>query len=481
MNHPPGGDGQGGTFSDATLSKNNVEYTHDQIVNYSKLMDTQSYENTALGDKHLTDKTDLQKKVPLAEKIIKTFNQSQDKYDSNSIYVFIERIGEQANLGKLHPLRVAHILRKKLDIKNIVDIKTIGKNRVKVIFTNIKDANAVVTNKNLEIENLKAFIPNHLLEKKGLVRGVDTYFEDDYILDNIESPVLVKSIKRRMKKVEDEGQIKFVKRQHILISFEGNLIPPEIRIDCVVFPVEIFYGTVTQCFKCYRYGHISKQCRSTVNICRNCTKPNEENHVCTKDDSYCIHCKVLGHPSSSKKCPSFEKQKRIKKIMIDNNLTFIEAKEFCETSFSGVSIQNRFSALSENNFPQLNGKNTSLSQPTRRNKPNPTYFSQPSTSSSYNTVTSNNPAQKKRKYQSSSPIEPMFPFTFGPPTPLPPNPKNLNTSAEDENCKLVEYISKFVFNYIQQQKTPEELKKLNFNFVKNEMAQIIGKSLPYKK
>lgn len=101
--------------------------------------------------------------------------------------MFVERTGDNANLDKLHPLRVAHILRKKLLVKHIIDIKEMGKNRVKVVFNNIQGANDLVNNNNLAQENLRAFIPNHLLEKKGLIRGVDTYFDEEYILQNIES------------------------------------------------------------------------------------------------------------------------------------------------------------------------------------------------------------------------------------------------------------------------------------------------------
>ncbi|CAG9762643.1 unnamed protein product [Ceutorhynchus assimilis] len=189
----------------------------------------------------------------------KCFNTFTDKYNLSCIYVMIENTSKE-NFGRVHPLRVGHILHKKLMIQNIIEVKPVGKNRVRVQLKSLKDANLLINNVALEKENLRAFIPNHLLETKGLIRGVDTFFEESYILQNINSSSKVTEIKRFTKKVYKEDSSFIVKKQTVLITFEGNILPAEVSIDTVFFPVEMYYGKVTQCFKCLSYGHISKQC-----------------------------------------------------------------------------------------------------------------------------------------------------------------------------------------------------------------------------
>lgn len=97
---------------------------------------------------------------------IKYFKLNPDKYNSNNIYVYIEKTNDQ-NIGRLHPMYVGHILHKKLQIKNITDIKSIGKNRIKVQVKTTLDANNLINNNLLCSENLRAYIPNHLLEKRA--------------------------------------------------------------------------------------------------------------------------------------------------------------------------------------------------------------------------------------------------------------------------------------------------------------------------
>lgn len=131
---------------------------------------------------------------------IKQFSMKCDKYNSNTYYVYVEST-DNHNLGRLHALKVGHILHKKFHVNNITEIKSIGKSRVRIHLKTKLDANNLVTNKQLATENLRAFIPNHLLEIKGLIRGVDTFFENYYLKDNIISPSPVTDITRMKKKL----------------------------------------------------------------------------------------------------------------------------------------------------------------------------------------------------------------------------------------------------------------------------------------
>ena len=241
---------------------------------------------------------------------IKLFNPDSDKYNSNNIYVYIEKTNDQ-QIGRLHPLLVGHILHKKLCIKNIISIKSSGRNRIKVQVKSTKDANDLVNNRLLPPENLRAFIPNHLLEKKGLIRGVDTYFDNEYLKENIISSSKIFEVQRMQRKVEKDSKTVYVPKQTVILTFDGNYLPNRVEINSVIFNVEPFYGRVTQCFNCLKYGHVSRQCRASNSLCINCGKVKSEDHACLESDAYCIHCKVKGHKSNSRNCTYYEEQKKI--------------------------------------------------------------------------------------------------------------------------------------------------------------------------
>lgn len=125
----------------------------------------------------------------------KTFNINKSYLYSDNVYVFIEKLNTD-NIGRLHPMAVGHILHQKLKISNIKRIQKVGKNRVRVQLETLKDANNLINNKELNNENLKAFIPNNLLERKGVIKEVDTIFNEEYLLKNIITTSTVTEVRR---------------------------------------------------------------------------------------------------------------------------------------------------------------------------------------------------------------------------------------------------------------------------------------------
>ncbi|CAG9762658.1 unnamed protein product [Ceutorhynchus assimilis] len=456
---PPDGEGVEGTLNNALNESGGSDNTMEISENYGNNVSPT--------------------KQPDNDQPKKMFNIFSDKYNIKFIYVMIEST-ESENFGRIHPLKVGHILHKKLFLKNFIEIKSMGKNRVRVQLHSLKDANDLLNNSALKAEKLRAFIPNHILESKGIKRGVDTFFSEEYISTNIKSSSRLISVKRMEKNVTDkDGQSIKVKKQMVLLTFEGNLLPNDVK-NSVSFPVERFYGRAAQCFKCLKFGHISKQCRAKDSLCISCGQMVIENtvHNCDTADVFCIHCQVRNsHKSVSPKCPYFKKQQKIRTIMVDNNITFTEAEKLCENSFATVTTSNRFNNLENlsdyhTNFPPLSNKFTksSLSQPNpsqRRSLPaNILSHSQPSTSSCTN-------INKKRKIIILNSPEPMFPFTFGPSTPLAANTLSNQDILEKEKNNLINSISGYVISLLGKIKTIEDIKNIKLDSLKKEMVELI--------
>ncbi|XP_072403146.1 uncharacterized protein [Diabrotica undecimpunctata] len=308
-------------------------------------------------------------------------------------------------------------------------------------------------------------------DEKGIIHDVDTRYDTDYLKKHIDSSVKITDIKRMHRKVDKDGKTEYVPRRNIIVIFEGNVLPTHVVVNFVYLPVERFVGRVIQCYKCLKFGHISKQCKGTQEFCIRCAEIKNDSHICDTKKTFCIHCKSKDHISISKSCPVYEEQKKIKNIMLDQKISFLEAKRFKESSFSEFVSNNKFSILSnlEENFPKLpNVSDDDMSShPTipRSYMKKSTNFTHPGPSR----INTEHNALKKRKVStpvSQSPTDSStFPFRFGPLQPLPPNPNKPNSSIDGEKNKMVISLVKFFSEFIKNVKSFEDAETLDNNLL----------------
>lgn len=367
------GDSTGGPGPPASNLLNITEVDEDDLP-LSVRLGSQNYlrsNNNLVDNNPLRNNVDIQHSNP--SQADNQLNNSQSNVDFTNKYlpsdkapfiVFVEH--EEKNIGRLFPVRVGHYLLNcgSSIYDSVVDIKIVGVNRVKVILDKYTAANALVDNQILKRQKLLSYIPKFCTQKKGIVKMVDTYFSEEYLLNSIESKYRVVEVKRLTRKIKDmnTGQDKIVNRQMIAVSFLGNELPQEIRINKVNFPVEPFIHPVIQCRLCLRFGHTDKLCKGKVR-CQTCSNIHSEGEVCD-GNVLCAHCGSIEHVTLSRKCPAYFKQKSIKEIMAKKNVSFREAEQlFNNPSYSKIVNNNRFSILNnDKNFPELpNNKPTTIS------------------------------------------------------------------------------------------------------------------------
>jgi hypothetical protein len=166
-------------------------------------------------------------------------------------------------------------------------------------------ANSLVREKLFSDNKLTAYIPQHLTEKKAFARGVDTKLTESQLTTLIESEVPEK--------------IK-IPRQTIVVTFAGLSVPNAVTISYIKCPTELYIPKVVQCLNCLRFGHISSQCNSKSR-CKTCGKEHVAKSECSRV-KFCVYCETFDHSSAAKDCPYHQKQFAIKKVMVENNLTF---------------------------------------------------------------------------------------------------------------------------------------------------------------
>ena len=140
----------------------------------------------------------------------------------------------------------------------------------------------------------------------------------------------------KSKGVQDVHRIK-TKRNGVLkdtntyiLTFDSPVLPDHILIDFQKVKVEPYIPNPLRCFQCQKFGHHVKNCRADA-VCANCSEKGHTSENC-QNESKCANCGE-GHPSFSKQCNIWKKEKEIQRVKMVQNLTFQEARKQVQNSF----------------------------------------------------------------------------------------------------------------------------------------------------
>ena len=106
----------------------------------------------------------------------------------------------------------------------------------------------------------------------------------------------------------------------IKIVFNSGDLPASLKVGNEYMHVDVYVDPVLRCSQCQKIGHKKSSCRSKLVLCPRCGKSshdasNPENNIklCkeSNNEMYCVNCKVKGHSSAWKGCPSIKIQKRV--------------------------------------------------------------------------------------------------------------------------------------------------------------------------
>lgn len=94
---------------------------------------------------------------------------------------------------------------------------------------------------------------------------------------------------------------------------------------------------VTQCYRCWGYGHTSRDCISEdrSGACKNCAEEGHKEAEC-KREPVCISCRKKGHRAGSGKCPEFKRAlSRVRKEEVERSdktspANLVKSSENCD-------------------------------------------------------------------------------------------------------------------------------------------------------
>ena len=310
---------------------------------------------------HVSNTCSTHVSPPSDNSSIKDSNKFLNKFglsDPGPFLVILESITE--NVGNLHPMAIGKLLlqqHKELD-NFIQSISNAGRNRIKITFKSAYHANILLNSKIIEQKQMKAFIPQYLTKRVGIIRGVDLSLTDDEI-KNLIAPLsgqdfsVLEATRMNRRVIDDNKEITYKPTGTVRISFKGQRLPTCVSLCKVICEVEPYIQRVVQCFNCLRYGHVSAQCRAKVK-CAKCGNEHKTSDCSTTDSPSCIFCKGEHLSSDHKTCPEFQKQKNIKTIMANENMSYRDAISKINNSFASAvqtpirCTQEEFPSLFEN-------------------------------------------------------------------------------------------------------------------------------------
>ncbi|XP_013166191.1 PREDICTED: uncharacterized protein LOC106116750 isoform X2 [Papilio xuthus] len=302
--------------------------------------------NTKPGLKRLADDQSVQRPDPKkstspSESIQSVYTKPGYENDANVQYgdndkgpftVYISRQETDPTSGySLKTLKVAQLLHKH-NVPGIVEggIKEVGRNKISVTFEKPDHANSLLQNPILANCNLVGHIPRFHVFRLGIVRNIPTEWTLEELLSGISTPSncgeVIKA--RRLNfKSRREDSTTWVPSNTVVLTFTGQCLPEKIFCFNVSLPVSVYHLPTIQCRNCCRFGHIAKQCRSKPR-CFRCAQPHSGDSCNISDSiSSCFLCHGGRHVATDPKCPEHSRQKSIKILMSEENLSYMEASK----------------------------------------------------------------------------------------------------------------------------------------------------------
>jgi hypothetical protein len=79
-----------------------------------------------------------------------------------------------------------------------------------------------------------------------------------------------------------------------------------------------------RCLKCQGWNHFARECLENKDTCGNCTKEHRTSECTTPLTKCCMSCKMEGHTSWSRECPTFNRKLNdLNDRNLENTLQFI--------------------------------------------------------------------------------------------------------------------------------------------------------------
>lgn len=205
-------------------------------------------------------------------------------------------------------------------INNIIKVKYVNSSKILVYFNNQVSADKLIQTKAFSDMEWKCYKTSEVSQSYGVIRNVDLDITEEDILKALSSAVTIISVKRLNKRSNEKGGL-WIPSESVRIGFSGTSVPSCVYIHEMCVKVDPYTFPVTQCGKCWKFGHLSKFCPKNNHICPKC---GDQHDNCMTTTFKCPNCQGP-HMALQKICPVYKKEKRVRELMAEFNVTYRKA------------------------------------------------------------------------------------------------------------------------------------------------------------
>lgn len=152
----------------------------------------------------------------------------------------------------------------------------------------------------------------------GIIRDIDLDLSDDEVLQNISCDIPILGVRRQKRRNFETNEFELT--EVVQVCFSGSSLPKYIKSHDVRVNVEPYIFPVTQCSKCWKYGHTIRVCPTRLR----CPKCGKNHPNCETTKFRCVNCGGA-HMALSRTCPLFVKEKKMREIMAEFNCSYRRA------------------------------------------------------------------------------------------------------------------------------------------------------------
>ncbi|CAH1635582.1 unnamed protein product [Spodoptera littoralis] len=221
-----------------------------------------------------------------------------------------DKIPKQFGLAKLLKLE---------NIPDITKIKYINAFKVLIQFSNEESANKLIESQYFKEKGLKCQKTLEIKESYGVIKDIDLDSSEEEILEGLTCDTEITGIKRLKRRNTNSGL--WEPGETVRITFKGSSLPAYVYIFETRIKVSPYQFPVTQCSRCWRFGHTVRVCSSVKEICPKCTQSHPN---CDTVSYKCNNCSGK-HMALSRTCPIYLKERKIRELMAEFNCTYKRA------------------------------------------------------------------------------------------------------------------------------------------------------------
>lgn len=202
------------------------------------------------------------------------------------------------------------------DSKNdILELKKIGHSKINIRLKTGEAANKLISSQIFKEKKYNVYIPLYRVARKGIIRGVPLDLTEGEILKGLEAKSVIISIQRlnrRKREISvsthnnESASGNLIPSQTVLITFRGQSLPEYLFLYMMRYTISPFVSKTSLCFSCFRFRHISSQCKGHARclLCGNKKHADEESCPSKDGPPVCINC-GRPHKASSFDCPEY--------------------------------------------------------------------------------------------------------------------------------------------------------------------------------